>query len=301
MAAGKARHRVDAPSFAALLPILALTPIWLIAVGVFWLPLRAIFHMPYWVMAAAHLALGLMLFVRQIQQRFLMRLLGAREPNPIERRHLEPLWQAVLINARMARRKFVLAVTDSDDLNAYASGGHLVIVTTGALTNLPGTELQGVMAHEIGHQLGWVSTVLVFGYWLALPVLALARFGFFLDNVATAATSAYADSSSTRFVGRAVAALLRAVAWVFQSGIVIWQSIGGIVSRYAEFRADAWAVELGFGAELAAAMRRTAFEEPPVGSRTWGERVFGSHPPLRTRIAKVEALTRRSAQADRLR
>jgi Zn-dependent protease with chaperone function len=290
---------MDAPSFGALVPIVVLAPIWLVAVAVFWIPFRVIFHMPFVVAVATHLGLGVLLFIRPIQQWFLVRLLGAREPSPAERRHLEPLWQGVLVNTRMARRKFVLAVTDSDELNAYASGGHLVIVTTGALTNLPGPELQGVMAHEIGHQLGWVSTVLVLGYWLALPVLALARFGFFLDNVATAATSAYADSAGTRFVGTAVAALLRTLAWVFQSGIVIWQSVGGIVSRHAEFRADEWAVELGFGVELAAAMRRTAYDEPPVGSRTWGERVFGSHPPLRTRIAKVEALTRRSAQAHR--
>jgi Zn-dependent protease with chaperone function len=301
MNAGGRRHRVDAPSFAALLPIIALTPVWLVAVGVFWLPFRAIFHLPYVAAVGAHLGVGLLLFIRPIQQRFLMRLLGARQPSAVERRHLEPLWQEVLINARLTRRHFVLAVTDSDELNAYASGGSLVIVTTGALSTLPGPELQGVMAHEIGHQIGWVSTAQVFGYWLAVPVVALARVGFFLDHVATAATSTYAASGLGRAFGTAVAALLRVVAWVFQIGIMVWQSIGGIVSRQAEFRADEWAVRLGFGPELAAAMRRTASDEPLVGSRTWTDRAFGSHPPLRTRIAKVEALSRRSPRPTGLR
>jgi Zn-dependent protease with chaperone function len=88
---------------------------------------------------------------------------------------------------------------------------------------------------------------------------------------------------------------------VFEIGIVVWRSVGGLVSRQAEFRADEWAVRLGFGTELAAAMRRTASEEPPAQSRSWSERAFGSHPPLRTRLAKVEALTRRAARSPGLR
>jgi Zn-dependent protease with chaperone function len=295
MAAGKDRRRLDGPSVGAFLPIVGLAPIWLVAVAVFWLPLKLLLHLPYWAAVLIHLGLGLTLLYRPIQQKFLMRLLSARAPTAHERRHLEPLWQGVLANTRMARRHFVLAVTDSDDLNAFASGGHLVIVTTGAFQTLPGTELQGVIAHEIGHQQGWVSTVLVLGYWLALPVMALARVGFFLDNVATAATRAFADTAVVKALGGAAAVILRALAWVFQVGIVVWQSIGGIVSRQAEFRADEWAVNAGFGVELAAAMRRTALDEPTASGRSWGERVFGSHPPLRTRIAKVEALTRRSA------
>jgi Zn-dependent protease with chaperone function len=287
MGAGKNRRRLDGPSVGAFVPIVGLAPIWLVAVAVFWLPLRLLLHLPYWAAVLIHLGLGLTLLYRPIQQLFLMRLLSARVPTADERRHLEPLWQGVLANTRMGRRQFVLAVADSDDLNAFASGGHLVIVTTGALHSLPGAELQGVIAHEIGHHQGLVSTVLV--------VMALARVGFFLDNVATAATRAFADTAAVRVLGGAAAMVLRALAWVFQVGIVVWQSIGGIVSRQAEFRADEWAVNAGFGVELAAAMRRTAMDEPTASGRSWGERVFGSHPPLRTRIAKVEALTRRSA------
>jgi Zn-dependent protease with chaperone function len=295
MGAGRRVRRWDAPSFGAFVPIIGLAPIWLIAVAVFWLPFKLLLHLPYWAAVLIHVCLGLTLLYRPIQQRFLMRLLSARVPTADERRHLEPLWQGVLANTRMGRRHFVLAVADSDELNAFASGGHLVIVTTGAFHSLPAAELQGVMAHEIGHQQGLVSTVLVLGYWLALPVMALARVGFFLDNVATAATRAFADTAAAKILGGAAAVLLRGLAWVFQVGILVWQSIGGIVSRQAEFRADAWAVNAGFGVELAAAMRRSAFDEPTVTGRSWGERVFGSHPPLRTRIAKVEALTRRSA------
>jgi Zn-dependent protease with chaperone function len=288
----------DLPSLLSFLPLVALVPVWLIALVVFWWPVQLVVPIPFWAAALGHLVVGLALLVPAAQQFFLTRLLGARLPSPEERRHLEPLWQGVLLHTRMGRRRFVLAVADSDELNAFASGGNLVVVTTGAMHSLPAAELQGVMAHEIGHHIGMESVAVTLGYWLALPVVALARIGFFLQNVARAATTEFGQSPLSRSVFRGVGWVLTALAWVFQAGIVAWQSIAGVASRRAEFRADSRAVEFGFGPELAAAMRRTAFDEMPVNARTWGERLFGSHPPLRTRIAKVEAMSRRTPRAD---
>ena len=41
-----------------------------------------------------------------------------------------------------------------DELNAFACGGHLVVVTTFAIDELPEHELAGVLAHELSHHLG---------------------------------------------------------------------------------------------------------------------------------------------------
>jgi Zn-dependent protease with chaperone function len=289
---------VDFPSLLSFLPLLALVPVWLVALVVFWWPVQLIVHAPFWLVAAGHLTVGLALVVPGAQQFFLTRLLGARLPSVDERRHLEPLWQGVLLHTRMGRRKFVLAVADSDELNAFASGGNLVVITTGAMHTLPAAELQGVMAHEIGHHLGLESVAVTLGYWLALPVVALARIGFFLQNVARAATTEFGQSPLSRSLFRSVGWVLTGLAWIFQAGIIVWQSVAGVASRRAEYRADLRAVEFGFGPELAAAMRRTAYDEMPANARTWGERLFGSHPPLRTRIAKVEALSRRMPRAE---
>ena len=287
-------RRFDAPSLVAFLPLISLVPVWLVAVFVFWCPVWLILRKPpFAAVAALHLALGLALLYRPIAQRFLTRLLGARRPTAAEQRHLEPLWQGVLLHSRLGSKRFVLVVVDSDDLNAFASAGRLVVVTVGAIVNLPPAELQGVLAHEIGHHLGLEGAAVTLGYWLALPVLALARIGFFLQNVATAATEAFASSSPVAtLLGRIVAGLLRALALVFEGSIRVWQALGGVVTRHAEFRADEWAVRLGFGTELAAAMRRSAVDEPPASNRSRAERLFGSHPPLRTRIAKIEAAGR---------
>jgi Zn-dependent protease with chaperone function len=300
MPSARRTRSLDAPSLLAFVPLLLLTPVWLVALAVFWWPLHRFVAVPYWAVVAVHLGLGVALFFRGAQQFFLTRVLGARLPTTEERRHLEPLWQGVLLHTRMGRRRFVLAVSDSEDLNAFASGGNLVVITTGAISMLPAAELQGVMAHEIGHHLGLESVAVTLGYWLALPVLALARIGFFLQNVARAATESFASSQPFTAIGKCIAAPLTAIAWVFQSAIIAWQSIAGAASRKAEYRADERAVQLGFGPELAAAMRRSVVDEMPAGARTWAERLFGSHPPLRTRIAKVEAMSRRMPRADDL-
>jgi Zn-dependent protease with chaperone function len=300
MPAARRTRSLDAPSLLAFVPLVLLTPVWLLALAVFWWPLHRFFAVPFWAVVAAHVLGGFALFFRGAQQFFLTRVLGARLPTPDERRHLEPLWQGVLLHTRMGRRRFVLAVADSDDLNAFASGGNLVVITTGAIKSLPAAELQGVMAHEIGHHLGLESVAVTLGYWMALPVLAFARVGFFLQNVARAATQSFAESPLFTTIGKAIAAVLTAIAWVFQSSIIAWQSIAGATSRKAEYRADERAVQLGFGPELAAAMRRSVADEMPSGARTWAERLFGSHPPLRTRIARVEAMSRRVPRSDDL-
>lgn len=287
-------RRFDAPSLGAFVPVLLLFPVSLVSLMVFWWPVRLVFGgPPYRLAAAAYLVAGLALLSRPIAQRFLIRLLGARRPTAAEQRHIEPLWQEVLLRTRLSRKRFVLVLTDSDELNAFASGGRLVVVTTGALQTLPGRELQGVLAHEIGHHLGLENYALTLGYWLSLPVVALARIGFYLQNVATAATAAFAASSPVlTALGGAVAGLLRLMSLAFEGSLRIWQAVGGLVSRHAEFKADEWAVRLGFGYELSAAMRRSWFEEPSANTLTRTDRLFGSHPPLRTRVAKIEALAR---------
>ena len=48
-----------------------------------------------------------------------------------------------------------------------------------------------MLAHELSHHLGLHTAALTLGHWLSLPVVLLARFGFFLQNVARAATDSF--------------------------------------------------------------------------------------------------------------
>jgi heat shock protein HtpX/STE24 endopeptidase len=58
--------------------------------------------------------------------------------------------------------------------------------------------------------------------------------------------------------------------------------LGNSVGRSAEFQADQRVVRMGYGRQLSAALKKT------VGPRD----VSSSHPPARTRIARIEASLR---------
>ena len=146
---------------------------------------------------------------------------------------------------------------DSDELNAFACGGHLVVVTSFAIEELTARELSGVLAHELSHHLGLHTAALTLGHWLSLPVLLLARFGFFLQNVARAATDdvhvAFGGADHAR--SAASAAMLTAVSWVFLAALYASDALSNAVGRSAEFEADRRAVRMGYGKPLADALR----------------------------------------------
>jgi Zn-dependent protease with chaperone function len=204
----------------------------------------------------------------------------------------------VLEAARLPSNRYVLAVLPSDELNAFACGGHLVVVSSLAVDTLPRDELAGVLAHELSHHLGFHTVALSVAQWLSVPVQVLARIGFFLQNVASAATSSYASHSAALTVlGRLVSATLTAVSWVFLAGLIVANAVGNVAGKGSEFQADARAVQLGFGRELSSALRRVVSMGGGTRPLGWRERLGATHPPARTRIAKIEATRRARATA----
>lgn len=292
-------RQIESSAIAALAPAITVLPISLVALAVFWAPLHLIWDIGFGWFVIGYLAAAVLLFVRPVQVTVLTRLLGARRPDRGEGARLETAWRSVLEAARLPPRRYVLAVLPSDELNAFACGGHLVVVTTLAIDTLPRDELAGVLAHELSHHLGFHTVALTFAQWLSVPVLLLARIGFFLQNVASAATSSYAShSAALTAVGRIMSALLTAASWVFLAGLIAANTVGNVAGKGAEFQADARAVQLGFGRELSSALRRVVSMgggNRPLG---WRERLGATHPPARTRIARIEA-TRRARAAIR--
>ena len=287
------RRRVDSSAVSAFLPVVAVIPLWLLALAVVWLPLRVVWHISFVALAVGYLAAVLLLFLRPVQVVLLAPLLGARRPTRHERATLDIAWRSVLQANRLPARRFVIAVLPIDELNAFACGGHLVVVTSYAIDTLPRDELSGVLAHELSHHLGSHTVALTIGHWLSLPVFVLARIGFFLQNVATAATRTFARrSSSLTVVGQLVSTLLMAVSWIFLSGLLLSNAIANVVGRNAELQADRRAVTMGFGRPLASALRRVINERRGERPITLRERLAATHPPARTRVAQIEALLR---------
>ena len=115
-------RRPDSSALAVLVPTAALLPVSLVALAAFWLVVRLVAPVPYWAFAAGYLAAGVLMFLRPVQRLLLSWLYGARTPTPAEQARLEPAWQDVMHQAGQPAKRFVLAVTDSPELNAYACG-----------------------------------------------------------------------------------------------------------------------------------------------------------------------------------
>ncbi|MEI8239448.1 MAG: M48 family metalloprotease [Actinomycetota bacterium] len=288
-----ARRSIESSAIAAFVPVVAVVPVWLLALAVIWLPIHLVWHVTYLWFTLGYLAAVVLFFWRPVQVLVLAPLLGARRPSSTERSTIEPAWRPVLQANDLPARRYVVTVLPSHELNAFACGGHMVVVTSFALDTLPRDELSGVLAHELSHHLGLHTVALTLGQWLSVPVLLLARIGFFLQNVASAATSSFVShSSALSAVGRLVAALLTAVGWVFLSGLVLSTMISNRVSRNAEFQADSRAVHMGFGRPLAMALRRVLANNDNPLPITFSDRLAATHPPARTRVARIDAMLR---------
>ena len=79
----------------------------------------------------------MLLFIRPIQALVLTPLFGARRPIDGELDRIAPIWRDLAVANDLPPDRYILRVLPSDELNAFACGGHLVVVTSFALETLP--------------------------------------------------------------------------------------------------------------------------------------------------------------------
>ena len=290
------RRRVDRSALLAFVPVLAMAPFSVLAIVVLWLPVHLVSGLGVAPVLIGFAFTGPLLFVRRFQVLVLTPALGARAATPAEEATIAPLWTEIVRLNGLPEDRYVVRILPSDELNAFACGGHLVVVTTFAVEELATPELQGVLAHELSHHLGLHTVALTICHWLSLPVVVLARVGVFLEQVALAARESYGRDS--RLVGRLTslaAVVIRALSWVFTIGLDAGTALGNVVGHQSEFDADQRAVRLGFGRHLASALRRVLAADRSRRAVGWRARLATSHPSARTRAARIEALLRHPA------
>jgi Zn-dependent protease with chaperone function len=291
------QRKIDGYAVAAIAPVAALIPAWLIAVAVFWSAVDLFFPLPFALFAGVWFICGGLLFLRPMQRVVLTRLLGARMPTRNEKEKMLRSWSVVAQANHIPPGKFVFAITDSDELNAFASGGHLVVVSSWAVENLSQDELCGVLAHELSHHLGMHTIALTVGQWLTIPIVLLAQVGFFLQNAAHAATDTFARSSTIGvIIGRTVAGFITIISWLFLVVITLSQYIGNAIGKGVEFKADETVVAMGFGKQLRNALRIVVESGNGEREQRWQDRLITAHPPARTRVARIEAQLRANSR-----
>lgn len=275
------------------MPVLALVPFWLLALFVVWLPASVVTDVPFWWLPVGWLALGALLVIPSVQIAILTPLLGARRPTDAEYQQIAPLWDELTQVANLPPGRYAIRVVDSEDLNAFACGGNLVVITTFAIEELTDDQLSGVLAHELSHHIGLHTAALTLGHWLSIPIVMFARIGFFLQNAAQAATDSFVShSAALTAIGRIVAFSLTAVSWVFLIALYASDALSNLVGHGSEFEADRRAVRMGYGKPLAGALRVVIRYGGGQRATGWRARLATSHPPERTRVARIEAMLR---------
>lgn len=250
--------------------------------------------------------------LRPVQLALAKLLWPARRPTDAEHERLDAVWSQVLRRAAVSERRFRIWVVDLDEVNAHCVGRDLICVTTGALAELGDRELAGVLAHELGHHLRMHTAAAAFLVWVLLPLQAVALIGTGLAAPFAALGRRLSefefDAGAKHRTLLALGRLEMGLRGCFAAPGMLAFAVKNAASRRAEYQVDAYAVDLGFGAELLSALRWFEACAPPAapqplvpGPRRARHAAVKSprptHPPLDRRMARIAA---RVAAADTL-
>lgn len=221
---------------------------------------------------------------------------GARE---IQKKDDPRLWRTVenlSITEGLPMPK--VYIIDDPALNAFATGrdphhAH-VAITSGLLQALEDNELQGVMAHELGHVKNYDIRVSMIAFGLVMVVSILSdiflRMSFFGGN----------DDEDTppAFAFLAIVAMILAplVAVLIQSAIsrkreYLADATGAMTTRYPEGLARALEKIRDGGSGMKRQNTSTAhlFIANPLKGKSFAT-LFSTHPPVDDRIAKLRGM-----------
>ncbi|WP_164553435.1 M48 family metalloprotease [Brevibacillus marinus] len=236
----------------------------------------------------------LVLATRSPVGEFLLRLqTGARKAIGREEKRIRPLLDELCKRANI-REPLMIYVYDTQEINAYAFTRKSIGVTRGLLESCSDDELMGVLAHELGHiQNGDTDRRA-----LALVIGSISNlfssfvFGMVMGMMIGNRVALYFRNPFI-FVVSLVLALL--FFWVFILALLgrFMMDIGlRTVGRIEEYKADAYAVQLGAGKGLLRFLERlstTVME----GKQTFWQRLQATHPPTMERIDALDRLLSR--------
>lgn len=191
-----------------------------------------------------------------------------------------------------------VGIYQSPDVNAFATGrsrnSSLVAVSTGLLTRMNDSEVEGVLAHEVAHIANgdMVTMALVTGVVNAFVM-------FFSRVIAFAITQAMRnndedDAPTSPWITMGITMVLDIVLGFLAMPIIAW------FSRYREFRADKGGADLAGREKMIAALESLqraypqlaesegkvdpSFRSMQISSRGAFTQLFSTHPPLDVRI-----------------
>lgn len=213
---------------------------------------------------------------------------GSRKMKRLDDRgKMEPILRRVYDKARLKTpdlpEGIVLRYVQGDrSANAFALGRRTICVTEG-LIFLPEEQIEGILAHEIGH-LAYHHTdipLLIGGGNFLVTIFVLILQAIYVFCMGSAAVSTVKRKGC----------LLATFGFASAAFIWLWLKFCLLFLRWSnranEFEADQYAYELGYGEELAEVLDRFAMDEP---RNTFLKAMYSTHPVTDDRIAQLQRL-----------
>lgn len=248
---------------------------------------------PYALVTVAVLYLvSVILALSPVGEWFLGFMSGARKMRRRDmRERVEPLLSRVhkkaLQKSPDLTEVLILKVSHDATPNAFALGRHTICVTEGLL-DLPEDMIEGILAHEVGHLANHHTDIqlLIGGGNFIISAL------IFLANALAAILSGIGILLGLRRKQSCLGCVFSiagigcsVITWLwtkFCMLFLMWSS------RANEFVADKYAMELGYGYELAAGLDVLSGGASPRNS--FLKALYSTHPPTHDRIAKLQEL-----------
>jgi len=233
------------------------------------------------------------------------RLIARNTTDPDERRLLNVVEEMAIASGISVPNVYVL---DETGINAFAAGltpnDAVIGVTQGTLRYLDRDELQGVIAHEFSHIFNGDMRMNIRLIGALHGILLLGLIGYYILRA-----TRYARSSRNREGASAIAAVLALGAGLVAIGYIgffFGQWIKAMVSRQREYLADASAVQFTRNKDgIAGALKKigglsagSLLENPSApqyshayfsqGVGGFLQSLFATHPPLKSRIKKID-------------
>ena len=206
-----------------------------------------------------------------------------------DKEYLYPLFDEVYEHAQKENphlsSHIKLFINDEQIPNAFACANHTVCVTKGAVQTFSREELQGILAHELGHisngdtrisMIFCIGNVLFMGFALIVKLFYITIFAVLKNRLG--------NSIILTIINGIKNLIVRLLGFIVNA-------IFSLNSRNCEKGADEFACSIGFGKELIEALY--LLKQIDTGNNlSIMERIYATHPDLDYRIARLEQLER---------
>ena len=238
--------------------------------------------------------LSIVISLSSIGEWFLGLMSGARKMTRLDMRNrILPLVQRVYDKA-IAKTPDMTKVINikvmyDPNPNAFALGRHTICVTEGLFTSLPDEMIEGILAHEIAHlACHHTDAQLLIGGGNCIVTFFITVMKL-ISGVITFIGSLFMINDGTRKSG---CGCLFSLFGLLVSGIVwLWTKFCMLFlmwsSRANEYAADKYAMEIGYGYELAAALDTIGTGVPQSSLL---KALYSTHPETNDRIGRLQAM-----------